>query len=166
MLHPYPIRLKDIFGGKTLANIKSQIKRNRQNEKRRLRNRSFRGSARTAVKDARAALASNTETAASVNAALSALDKAAQKGAIHPRNAARRKGRLMKAAAALGIQPKAVVSEPIAPVDVEKMEKKEVEKKPTRAAKEEKPAKEAKPKKPAEKKPAEKKPAAKKTAKK
>ena len=164
--------MNDIFGGKTLANIKSQIKRNRQNEKRRLRNRTFRGAARTAVKEARTALTSGTDTQASVMAALSALDKAAQKGAIHPRNAARRKGRLMKQLAALGAQPKSAMVEPMAPV----VEKKEVEKKPAKAVKEEKPVKEAKPKaeaakkpaakKTAEKKPAEKKPAAKKTVKK
>ncbi len=79
-----------------MANIKSQIKRNRQNEKRRLRNRNYRGSARTAVKDARVSLESGKDTKAAVMAAISALDIAAQKGAIHPRNAARRKGRLMK----------------------------------------------------------------------
>ncbi len=90
-----------------MANIKSQIKRNRQNEKRRLRNRDFRGAARTAVKDARAAITSGTETKEAVAAALSALDKAAQKGAIHPRNASRRKGRLMKKLAAMSAQPKA-----------------------------------------------------------
>ncbi len=76
-----------------MANIKSQIKRNKQNEKRRKRNRIFRGAARTAVKDARAAM-----TEAEVKDAVSALDKAAEKGAVHPRNAARRKSRLMKAA--------------------------------------------------------------------
>jgi small subunit ribosomal protein S20 len=80
-----------------LANIKSQIKRNRQNEKRRLRNRNFRGAARTAVKDAHTELDSAGENgAAAITTAISALDKAAQKGAIHPRNASRRKGRLMK----------------------------------------------------------------------
>ena len=78
-----------------MANIKSQIKRNRQNEKRRLRNRIYRGSARTAVKDARAALSTDTSQA-SVAAAISALDRAAQKGGIHRRNASRRKSRLMK----------------------------------------------------------------------
>ncbi len=76
-----------------MANIKSQIKRNKQNEKRRKRNRIFCGAARTAVKDARAAM-----TEAEVKDAVSALDKAAEKGAVHPRNAARRKSRLMKAA--------------------------------------------------------------------
>ena len=79
-----------------MANIKSQIKRNRQNEKRRLRNRNFRGAARSALKDAHTSLASGADTQVSVLTAISALDKAAQKGAIHARSAARRKSRLMK----------------------------------------------------------------------
>jgi small subunit ribosomal protein S20 len=91
------------FGGTTLANIKSQIKRNRQNEKRRIRNRIFRGRARTFVARARVALESdNPETAkTAVIEAVSALDKAAEKGIIHKNNAARRKSRLMKRLAAL-----------------------------------------------------------------
>jgi small subunit ribosomal protein S20 len=85
-----------------LANIKSQIKRNRQNEKRRLRNRADRGSARTALSQARTALDEGTpETKEAVMKAISMLDKAAQKGVLHPNNAARRKGRLMKHLAAL-----------------------------------------------------------------
>lgn len=85
------------FGGRPLANIKSQIKRNLQNEKRRLRNRNLRGSARSAVNQARAALAENApETRETVLKAISALDKAAEKGVIHKNNAARRKARLMK----------------------------------------------------------------------
>lgn len=80
-----------------MANIKSQIKRNLQNEKRRLRNRNLRGSARSAVNQARAALAENApETRETVLKAISALDKAAEKGVIHKNNAARRKARLMK----------------------------------------------------------------------
>ncbi len=79
-----------------MANIKSQIKRNRQNEKRRLRNRNYRGAARTAVKEAHSSIGTGENAQASVLAAISALDRAAQKGAIHARNAARRKGRLMK----------------------------------------------------------------------
>lgn len=82
-----------------MANIKSQIKRNKQNDKRRLRNRGVRGSARTAISRARAALQSNApepETKEAVLAAVSALDKAAEKGVIHKNNAARRKSRLMK----------------------------------------------------------------------
>jgi small subunit ribosomal protein S20 len=80
-----------------LANIKQQIKRNRQNEKRRLNNRNVRGAARTAVTQARAAFEEGApETKESVLKAISALDKAAEKGVIHKNNAARRKGRLMK----------------------------------------------------------------------
>ena len=80
-----------------MANLKSQIKRNRQNEKRRLRNRNTRGGARAAVNLARAAFEANSpETKETVLTAISALDKAAEKGVIHKNNAARRKGRLMK----------------------------------------------------------------------
>jgi len=91
-----------------LANIKSQIKRNKQNEKRRLRNRVYRGQARVAVRDARAAMEGYNaeETKAAVFAAVSALDKAAEKGVIHRRNASRRKGRLMKKLAALEVANK------------------------------------------------------------
>lgn len=94
--------VKFFFGGSPLANIKSQIKRNKQNDKRRLRNRVVRGTARAAVRAARASLAGG-DVAASKEAilqAISSLDKAAQQGVIHKNNAARRKGRLMKALAA------------------------------------------------------------------
>lgn len=81
-----------------MANIKSAIKRNKQNEKRRLRNRVVRGFARTRITRARVAIEGNDPEAAKVAtlAAISALDKAAQKGVIHKNNAARRKSRLMK----------------------------------------------------------------------
>lgn len=86
-----------------MANIKSQIKRNRQNESHRLRNRTVRGTARTAVTQARAAFEANEpETKTAILKAISALDKAAKKGVIHKNNAARRKGRLMKKLASLG----------------------------------------------------------------
>ena len=89
------------FWRKTLANIKSQIKRNRQNENRRLRNRNMRGAARTAVNQARTAFEANEpETKEAILKAISTLDKAAEKGVIHKNNAARRKGRLMKKLAA------------------------------------------------------------------
>ncbi len=86
-----------------MANIKSQIKRNRQNENRRVRNRVYRGRARTFVAKARAAIESeNPEVAkTAVVAAISQLDRAAEKGIIHKNNAARRKSRLMKRLAAL-----------------------------------------------------------------
>ena len=80
-----------------MANIKSQIKRNRQNESRRLRNRNIRGAARTAVNQARSSYEANEpETKDAILKAISMLDKAAEKGVIHKNNAARRKGRLMK----------------------------------------------------------------------
>jgi len=85
-----------------LANIQSQIKRNRQNEKRRLRNRDTRQAARSAVKNAFTTLTAGEESKASVAAAIVALDKAARKGSIHHRNAARRKSRLMKRLNAAG----------------------------------------------------------------
>lgn len=86
-----------------MANIKSQIKRNKQNEKRRLRNRVFVGRARTFVKKARLAIAEGTQEDAvlATKQAISALDKAAEKGMIHKNNAARRKSRLMKHLASL-----------------------------------------------------------------
>jgi small subunit ribosomal protein S20 len=86
-----------------LANIKSQIKRNRQNEKRRVSNRVFRGRTRTFVSKAKVALESgNKETAVqAIQVAISSLDHAAQKGVIHKNNAARRKSRLMKRLAEL-----------------------------------------------------------------
>ncbi|HEY9077578.1 MAG TPA: 30S ribosomal protein S20 [Anaerolineaceae bacterium] len=79
-----------------MANIKSQIKRNRQNDKRRVANRVYRGAARTIVTKARKAIDSGEGAEEAVKLAISALDKAAQKGIIHKNNAARRKSRLMK----------------------------------------------------------------------
>jgi small subunit ribosomal protein S20 len=92
-----------------LANIKSQIKRNHQNEKRRVHNRTFRGAARTAVAAARDAFTENDpETKEAVLKAISTLDKAAEKGVIHKNNASRRKGRLMKRLAAFIAAPPVV----------------------------------------------------------
>jgi small subunit ribosomal protein S20 len=92
------------FGGSTLANIKSQIKRNRQNEKRRVQNRIYRGRARTFVVKAREATETGTsveDAKVAVFQAISQLDSAVQKGIIHKNNAARRKSRLTKRLAAL-----------------------------------------------------------------
>ncbi len=87
-----------------MANIKSQIKRNRQNEKRRSHNRVFRGKARTLVSKARTLVATGDQDTSleAVRQAVSALDKAAEKGVIHKNNAARRKSRLMKRLAQQG----------------------------------------------------------------
>ncbi len=86
-----------------LANTKSAIKRIKQNEKRRTRNRVYRGRARTYVKKARLAIENGDldNARAATLEAISALDKAAQKGVLHDNNASRRKGRLMKQLAAL-----------------------------------------------------------------
>ena len=85
-----------------MANIKSQIKRNRQNEKRRVRNRVYRGSTRTVIAKARVAIdkGEKKESQELTMSAIKALDKTAQKGVIHKNNAARRKSRLMKHLAA------------------------------------------------------------------
>jgi small subunit ribosomal protein S20 len=78
-----------------MANIKSAEKRNRQRIKREAQNRVVRGSARTAVKKARLAIANGDADAQElVRAAERALDKAASKGVIHANNASRRKSRL------------------------------------------------------------------------
>jgi small subunit ribosomal protein S20 len=76
-----------------VANIKSQIKRNKQNEKRRLRNKSVKSSLKTAIrKFHEAAAAGDTDTATNLmRAASKQLDKAASKGVIHKNQAANRK---------------------------------------------------------------------------
>jgi small subunit ribosomal protein S20 len=76
-----------------VANIKSQIKRNKQNEKRRLRNKSVKSSLKTAIKKFDAAIeAGDTETATTLmRDASRKLDKAASKGVIHKNQAANRK---------------------------------------------------------------------------
>ncbi len=81
-----------------MANTASAIKRIKQNHKRRLRNRLFTGRARTYVKQARTTIASSTpeDARTATLTAISALDKAAEKGIIHKNNAARRKSRLMR----------------------------------------------------------------------
>ena len=81
-----------------MANIKSQIKRNKQNQKRRMRNRVYRGTARTYVRKAEAAIKVGDAQASQeeVLKAIKALDKAASKGVIHKNNVARRKSRLVK----------------------------------------------------------------------
>lgn len=85
-----------------MANTKSAIKRMRQNERRRLKNRVARSRVRTALKGARAAITGNVETArASVGDAIRSLDKAVTKGIVHQNTAARKKSRLMKQLAAL-----------------------------------------------------------------
>jgi len=77
-----------------VANIKSQIKRNRQNEKRRLRNRSVKSELRTQQKAAEAAAGTDDEVE-TLRVAMKKIDKAASKGVLHKNTAARRKSRLV-----------------------------------------------------------------------
>lgn len=85
-----------------MANIQSAKKRIRQTAKRTQLNRVYRSSARTYIKKTRQHIADGNLDAAEESAQLAykTLDKAARKNVIHPRNAARRKGRLMAALAA------------------------------------------------------------------
>ena len=83
-----------------MANIKSQIKRNRQNEGRRVRNKAVRSELRTAAKKVRTAAAEGTEESTALfRQATRALDRAASKGILHKRTAARRKSRLARSTA-------------------------------------------------------------------
>jgi len=86
-----------------MANIQSQKKRNRQNEKRRVRNKGVRSELKTRVKVADTAVAAGDAGAPeAVKAAQKRIDKAASKGVIHKNAAARRASRLMKRAAKAG----------------------------------------------------------------
>jgi small subunit ribosomal protein S20 len=78
-----------------LANTASALKRIRSNNRKRIRNKNIRTRTRTAVTAAREA-GTPEEARAQTLAAISALDRAARKGVVHPNNAARRKSRLMK----------------------------------------------------------------------
>jgi small subunit ribosomal protein S20 len=85
-----------------VANIKSQIKRNRQNEGRRLRNKSVRSELRTRSKSAVTAAEAGAENSVeALKLAVKRIDKAAAKGVIHKNQAANRKSRLMRRVAAL-----------------------------------------------------------------
>ena len=86
-----------------MANIKSQIKRNRQNEKARLRNKSVKSSLKTVIRKLHEASDSgNTESAtALLRDAARQLDKAVSKGVIHKNQAANRKSAIAKRVASL-----------------------------------------------------------------
>jgi len=86
-----------------VANIKSQIKRNRQNEQRRMRNKSVKSSLKTAVRKFNEAAAGGDAAAATelMRAASRQLDKAVSKGVIHKNQAANRKSSIAKRAQSL-----------------------------------------------------------------
>ena len=81
-----------------MANIRSQIKRNRQNETRHARNQAIRSELKTRAKTALAAAESGDAEAAeaALRLAQQRIDTAAAKGTLHPRTAARRKSRLTR----------------------------------------------------------------------
>jgi small subunit ribosomal protein S20 len=83
-----------------VANIKSQIKRNKQNEKARQRNKAVKSGLKTSVRKFReAADSGNVEEATlAMRAAVVKLDKAASKGVIHKNQAANRKSAIAKRA--------------------------------------------------------------------
>ena len=86
-----------------MANIKSQIKRNRQNEAAHERNKAVKSALKTSVRKFReAAAAGNADEAKTLAASAGkALDKAASKGVIHKNQAANRKSAILKKASSL-----------------------------------------------------------------
>ncbi len=82
-----------------MANHKSALKRAGQNERRRLRNRAVQTRVKNVVKNARTAMAQQADDViGQVTTAQSAIDKAAKKGVLHKRTAARKISRLAKKA--------------------------------------------------------------------
>ena len=87
-----------------MANIKSQKKRIKTNEKRRVRNQAYRTELKTLVRKTREAIAEGDVEVATdaLKAASRKLDKAVSKGVIHKNQAANRKSKLAKQIAKLG----------------------------------------------------------------
>lgn len=85
-------------GNTTVANIKSQIKRNRQNEARRLRNKAVRTRLRTYRKQFSEAVESGDRAAAeeAFRTAMREYDRAATRGVVHPNNAANKKSSMAR----------------------------------------------------------------------
>ena len=99
----YPLALSPRWQANTpesppVANIKSQIKRIKTNEKARLRNKAVKSELKTYVRRVREAVAAGDKEAATtaVAAASSKLDKAVSKGVIHSNQAANRKSAIAK----------------------------------------------------------------------
>ena len=86
-----------------MANIKSQIKRNKTNEKAHERNKAVKSELKTAVRRTREAIAAGDKAAAekALGTATKKLDKAVSKGVIHENQAANRKSAIAKQVAAL-----------------------------------------------------------------
>ncbi|MDR6970451.1 30S ribosomal protein S20 [Leifsonia shinshuensis] len=86
-----------------MANIKSQIKRNRTNKKAQERNKAVKSELKTAIRATREAVVSGDKDKATAALRLAAkkIDKAASKGVIHKNQAANRKSAIAKQVAAL-----------------------------------------------------------------
>ncbi|MGO1508095.1 MAG: 30S ribosomal protein S20 [Microbacteriaceae bacterium] len=86
-----------------MANIKSQIKRNKTNEKARTRNRAVKSELKTLVRSTREAIAKGDKSAAEASLKVTSkkLDKAVSKGVIHENQAANRKSAIAKQVSAL-----------------------------------------------------------------
>jgi small subunit ribosomal protein S20 len=89
--------------GHSVANIKSQIKRNKTNQKANDRNRAVKSELKTTVRQAREAISSGDKdkAQAALKVATTKLDKAVSKGVLHKNQAANRKSAIAKQAAAL-----------------------------------------------------------------
>jgi small subunit ribosomal protein S20 len=83
-----------------MANIKSQIKRNRQNDGLRMRNKSVNSDLKTSIKKVETAAAAGEPTDDLYRAAQKRIDVATSKGVLHKKTAARKKSRLAKRASA------------------------------------------------------------------
>ena len=99
-----------------MPNTRSAEKNMRIDERRRLRNRSFKSAVKTFIRKAERSIVESVEDAPTlIIQAQKSLDKAASKGILHPGNAARRKSRLMKklsAAVAAAAAPPVVEAKP------------------------------------------------------
>jgi len=86
-----------------VANIKSQIKRNKTNEKAHERNKAVKSELKTLVRQTRAAVAAGDKTAAEATLKKAAvkLDKAVSKGVLHKNQASNRKSAIAKQVASL-----------------------------------------------------------------
>ena len=100
---PYPSRASETQKELKLANIKSQKKRIKTNEKRRMRNKAVKSELKTLVRKTREAIAAKDAETAEIELRVAArkLDKAVSKGVIHRNQAANRKSKLARQIAAL-----------------------------------------------------------------
>jgi small subunit ribosomal protein S20 len=85
-----------------MANIKSQIKRNRQNDGLRLRNKSVNSDLKTSIKKVETAVAAGEPADELYRAAQKKIDVATSKGVLHKKTASRKKSRLAKKSSATG----------------------------------------------------------------